>query len=231
MLADGRGRVLVTVGTHFLDGLVREPGAHIGKLLRVDIETGEAETLAIGLRNPQGLARDGGERVWWTEHGPQGGDELNLLRPGGDYGWPQASYGVGGGRRIIAPAPEATGMHDGFARPAFAWIPSIGVSALAANDARWFPLWKDDLLVASLAAESIFRVRRDGAVVRYFERIELGFRMRDMAWMPDGRLALLDDAGRAVFLRAARRCDVESRRLQPVYAIGCGPLEAAETPR
>ena len=231
MLADGRGRVLVTVGNHGLDRRVREPGAHIGKLLRVDVETGEAETLAAGLRSAQGLARDEDGRLWWTEHGPQGGDELNLLRPGGDYGWPLATYGVGYGRRTIASAPEATGMHDGFVQPAFAWVPSIGVSALAVNDPRWFPLWKDDLLVASLVAESIFRVRRAGTDVRYLERIELGFRIRDMAWMPDGRLALLDDAGRAVFLRAARRCDVESRRLQSVYAIGCGPLEAAETPR
>ena len=227
MLADGRGRVLVAVGSHGLAGRVREPGAHIGKLLRVDVETGEAETLAIGLRNPQGLARDEDGRLWWTEHGPQGGDELNLLRPGGDYGWSLATYGVGYGGVTIAPAPDATGMHDGFARPAFAWVPSIGVSALAVNDARWLPLWKDDLLVGSLVGESIFRVRRDGADVQYVERIPLGFRMRDMAWMPDGRLALLDDAGRAVFLRAARRCDVESRRQRSVYAIGCGPLEAA----
>ena len=121
-------------------------------------------------------------------------------------------------------------MHggDGYVRPAFAWVPSIGVSALAVNDPRWFPLWKDDLLIASLAAESIFRVRRDGTDVQYVERIELGFRIRDMAWLPDGRLALLDDAGRAVFLRAARRCDIELRRLRPVYTTGCGPLETAE---
>ena len=227
LLADGRGRLLVTVGDHRLDGLVRDPGTHIGKLLRVDIETAEAETLAAGLRNSQGLARDGGGRVWWTEHGPQGGDELNLLRPGGDYGWPLVSYGVGSGHWNIA-WPPAAGMHDGFTRPAFAWVPSIGVSALAVNDPRWLPLWKDDLLAASLIDRSLFRIRRDGADVQYVERIHLGFRIRDMAWMPDGRLALADDTnGRVVFLRAARRCDIESRRLRPVYAIGCGPLEAA----
>ena len=227
LLADGRGRLLVTVGHHGLDSLVRDPGTHIGKLLRVDIGTGKAETLASGLRNPQGLARDEDGRLWWTEHGPRGGDELNLLRPGGDYGWPLASYGVGSGYGIIAPSPEATGMHDGFAQPAFAWVPSIGVSALAVNDPRWLPLWKDDLLAASLKDGSLFRVRRDGAVVRYVERLHLGFRIRDLAWMPDGRLALLDDTGRAVFLRASRRCDIESRRLRAVHAIGCGPLEAA----
>ena len=227
MAESGETHLFVVIGENGRFDLVQDAGAHVGKLLRIDVETGAAETLASGLRNPQGLARDGGGRVWWTEHGPQGGDELNLLRPGGNYGWPLASYGVGYGRAIIAPSPEATGMHDGFAQPAFAWVPDIGVSALAVNDPRWLPLWKDDLLVASLAGESIFRVRRDGAEVRYVERIEVGFGIRDMAWMPDGRLALLDASGRAAFLRAARRCDVESRRWQPVYAIGCGPLAAA----
>ena len=225
----GENSLFVAVGEHKTPEWVQDAGTDMGKLLRIDTGTGEAETLASGLRNPQGLALDEDGRLWWTEHGPQGGDELNLLRPGGNYGWPLATYGVGYDDAVIAAAPDATGMHDGFARPAFAWVPSIGVSALAVNDARWFPLWKDDLLVASLAGESIFRVRRDGADVQYVERIPLGFRIRDMAWMPDGRLALLDESGRAVFLRAARRCDVESRRLQPVYAIGCGPLGAAET--
>ena len=227
MTESGETHLSVVIGDNGRIDLVQDAGAHVGKLLRIDVETGAAETLASGLRNPQGLARDGGGRVWWTEHGPQGGDELNLLRPGGNYGWPLASYGVGYRYRIIVRSPGATGMHDGFVQPAFAWVPDIGVSALAVNDARWLPLWKDDLLVASLAGESIFRVRRDGAVVRYFERIEVGFGIRDMAWMPDGRLALLDASGRAAFLRASRRCDVESRRQRPVYAIGCGPLEAA----
>ena len=228
MLADRRAHLLVTVGEHSLERIVQDPGSHVGKLLRIDVETGAAETLASGLRSPQGLARDGGGRVWWTEHGPQGGDELNLLRPGGNYGWPLASYGIGYEDMTIAPSPDATGMHDGFVRPAFAWVPSIGVSALAVNDPRWLPLWKDDLLVASLVGRSIFRVRRDGTDVQYVERIEVGFRIRDMAWMPDGRIALLDDAGRVAFLARSWRCDVEARWRQSVYALGCGPLEAAE---
>ena len=228
MLADGPTHLLVTVGDHGLGGAAQDPRSHIGKILRVDIETGEAETLASGLRNPQGLARDSGGRVWWTEHGPQGGDELNLLRPGGNYGWPLATYGTGYDGITIAPTPAATGMHDGFTRPAFAWVPSIGVSALAVNDPRWLPLWKDDLLAASLVGESIFRVRRDGTDVQYVERIPLGFRIRDLAWMPDGRIALLDDSGRVAFLARLWLCDIETRRLRPLYAIGCGPLEAAE---
>ena len=228
LLADGPSHLLAAVGHHGLDGLVRDPGAHVGKLVRVDIATGAAETLAGGLRNSGGLARDGDGRLWETEHGPQGGDELNLLRPGGDYGWPLASYGVGYGHWTIASSPDATGMHEGFARPAFAWVPSIGVSALVENDARWLPLWKDDLLVATLVDGAIHRVRRDGADARYVERIPLGFRIRDMAWTPDGRIALADDSGRVVFLSRSWRCDAETRRRRPVYATGCGPLEAAE---
>ena len=229
MAESGETHLFVVIGDNRRIDLVQDAGAHVGKLLRIGVETGAAKTLASGLRNPQGLARDGDGRLWWTEHGPQGGDELNLLRPGGNYGWPLASYGIGDDGMTIAPSPEATGMHDGFVRPAFAWVPSIGVSALAVNDPRWLPLWKDDLLAASLVGGSIFRVRRDGADVQYVERIRLGFGIRDMAWLPDGRLALMDDTdGKVVFLRPSRRCDIESRRLQPVYAIGCGPLEAAE---
>ena len=138
-MAEGGGKSLfVAVGEHKTPEWVQDAGTDMGKLLRIDTGTGEAETLAIGLRNPQGLARDDAGRLWWTEHGPQGGDELNLLRPGGNYGWPLATYGVGYDGAVIAAAPDATGMHDGFARPAFAWVPSVGVSALAVNDARWF---------------------------------------------------------------------------------------------
>ncbi len=227
MAESGETHLSVVIGENGRFDLVQDAGAHVGKLLRIDVETGAAETLASGLRNPQGLARDEDGRLWWTEHGPQGGDELNLLRPGGNYGWPLASYGVGYGRTIIG-SPDSAGMHDGFAQPAYAWVPDIGVSALAVNDPRWLPLWKDDLLAASLKDRSLFRVRRDGAAVRYFERIEIGFGIRDLAWMPDGRIALLDDSGRVAFLARSWRCDIESRRRRPVYATGCGPLEAAE---
>ena len=206
MLTDGPDHLLVVVGSHAVSVLPQDPNSHLGKLVRVDIESGAAEILALGLRNPQGLARDADGNLWETEHGPRGGDELNLLEPGGNYGWPTVSYGTPYGEFRY---DESIGKHEGFVKPRFAWTPGIGVSAIVVNDKRGFPLWEDDLLVASLsgacqaaecAGHALFRIRRDGTQVRYVERIELGHRIRDMAIMPDGRIAALADGGLVRFI-------------------------------
>ena len=206
MVTDGPDHLLVVIGDHGYDSHAQDPDLHFGKLVRIEIETGRAETLAFGLRNPQGLARDGDGTLWETEHGPQGGDELNVLVAGGNYGWPQVTYGVGNAGKVIVPLIEEVGRHEGFTKPVFAWVPSIGISSLIVNDERLFPLWKDDLLIASLSGTSasghaLFRVRRDGTDVQYVERIEVGAQIRDLAQMPDRRLALLFDGGRVRFLR------------------------------
>jgi len=229
MLTDGPDHLLIVIGDHGGAEFPQDPGSHMGKLVRTAIETGEAEILAFGLRNSQGLARDEDGNLWATDHGPQGGDELNLLEAGSNYGWPAASYGVGYGGYALKNG-EA-GEHEGFAKPRFAWIPSVAVSALVVNDERSFPLWKDDLLVASLSGggngHSLFRVRRDGTTVLGFERIEVGYRIRDLAQMPDGRLALLSDGGRVHFISPLAHCDDWAREARVIYALGCGPPENA----
>ena len=229
MLTDGPDHLLIVVGDHNYEWTSQNPESHMGKLVRVAIDSGEAEFLAFGLRNPQGFARDAEGNLWETEHGPLGGDELNILEPGSNYGWPSASYGIDYTRRVSLRVWETAGKHEGFVKPRFAWVPSIGISAVIVNDERWFPLWGDDLLVSSLAGtqgsgKALFRVRRDGADVRYVERIEVGYRMRDMTQMPDGRIAVLADGGNVHFLRLSAHCDEESRRQQLIYVIGCGPL-------
>ena len=224
--ADGPGVLLIVVGDHLLEHLPQDPGSHIGKLVRVTIESGEAEILASGFRNPQGLARDADGNLWATEHGPQGGDELNLLEFGANYGHPVVNYGVQYGGFINSRQRDIVGMHEGYVKPRFAWVPSIAVSALIVNDERWFPLWKDDLLAGSLAGHSLFRIRRDGTDVQYIERIEVGYRIRDLTMMPDGRIALLQDGGRVHFISLSTEyCDVRSRKRALVYSVGCGPLE------
>ena len=187
---------------------------------------------AAGIRNAQGPARDAQGNLWATDHGPQGGDELNLLREGADYGRPQASYGVGyDGVALRLVEDEDIGRHDGFARPAFAWVPSPAVSAVAVNDERRFPLWKDDLLVASPAAGELIRVRRHGTEAQYAEKIELGYRIRDLTFMPDGRIALLRDGEWVYFLsRSLRYCDEESRNRRDVYSVNCESVAASPTP-
>ena len=238
ILADGPDHLLVVIGAHSMRKYAREPDSHLGKLVRIAIETGETEILSVGLRNPQGFVRDADGNLWETEHGPQGGDELNLLEPGADYGWPAVSYGIQYGGTPLRTVPEElTGKHAGFARPVFAWVPSIAVSAMIVNDERWFPLWKDDLLIGSLGGNgnglSIFRARRNGTNLQYVERIEVGYRVRDLSWMPDGRMATLADGGRVYFLsRSPAYCGRQSRLMRLVYAVGCGPWDgdAAQAP-
>ena len=232
MLTDGADHLLVIIGDHIMDDWQArptfDPGVHLGKLLRIAIETGEVEVLAIGLRNSQGLARDGAGNLWAPDHGPRGGDELNLLEPGGNYGWPQVSYGITNESTVPPDIEDGkAGRHDGFRRPALAWVPSPAVSAIAVNDERRFPLWKDDLLVASLKAQSLFRVRRHGTDVQYFERIEVGYRVRDLTFLPDGRIALLQDGGWVTFLsRSPRYCDAEARERRDIYAVNCESASA-----
>ena len=229
MLPDGREHLLVTIGNHAYGQRPIPSNLHIGKFVRIEIETGESEILVTGIRNAQGLVRDAEGNLWATDHGPQGGDELNLLRKGADYGRPQVSYGVGtGGVALRLVKDEGIGRHDGFARPAFAWVPSPALSAIAVNDERRFPLWKDDLLVASLAAGSLFRVRRHGTDVQYVEKIEVGYRIRDLTFMPDGRIALLEDNAWVHFLsRSPMYCDEESRNRRDVYSVNCESVELA----
>ncbi len=232
ILTDGEEHLLVTIGNHLYGQRPIPSDLHIGKFVRIEIETGEAETLATGIRNSQGLARDAEGNLWATDHGPTGGDELNLLREGVDYGWPHVSYGVGYGRVALRlTEDEDIGWHDGFRRPAFAWVPSPVLSAIAVNDERLFPLWKDDLLIASLDGQSIFRVRRHGTDVQYVERIEVGYPIRDITLMPDGRIALLSDGSRVTFLsHSARYCDEEARNRRDVYSINCESLAASPWP-
>ena len=232
MLADGPGHLLVTIGNHGRD--LGEPGSpappqdaglHLGKVLRVDLATGEAEVHTLGHRNQQGLTRDRHGNVWLTEHGDRGGDELNLIEPGGNYGWPAVSYGHRHGRMALKPDDAAPGHHEGFVAPTFAWVPSIAVSAIVANDETAFPLWRDDLLIAALGGmgmrgQSLYRVRHQARQVKYVERIEIGHRIRDLAHGPEGSLALLLDMGRVLLVR---RSDFWCGKAPPGYvpALHC----------
>ena len=210
MVMDGAEHLLIVIGSHGweekAEGRGRwsivsdDPDAHLGKLVRIHVTTGTAEILASGLRNPQGFARDADGTLWETEHGPQGGDELNILKPSLNYGWPYVTHGIQYGSKIW-PYNKVQGRHDGFEMPIFSWTPSIAPSNLIISDSQLFPLWKNDLLIASLKALSLFRVRVHDKRVVYFEQIFIGTRIRDIIQMPDGRIALLSDAAEIRFLK------------------------------
>jgi cytochrome c2 len=189
------GTLLLTVGDHDHDGvhlndrISQQEDASYGKTILIDLETGAASTYTIGHRNPQGLYIDPSGNIWSSEHGPQGGDELNLLVKGKNYGWPIVTYGTNYGWSVW-PLNPRQGRHDGFEPPVYAWVPSVGVSSLTGIRGNLFGRWKGDLLVASLVGTSLWRVRVERGRVISTEKIEIGSRVRDVMEGEDGRLIL-----------------------------------------
>lgn len=230
MLLDGEHHILVVVGDHGLAGIRQDeakisldPRSHLGKLVRIELGKGNAEILALGLRVPQGLVRDDKGNLWETEHGPEGGDELNLLIPGSNYGWPATTFGRRHGHRIW-PHAQVQGRHSGFTQPVYAWVPSIGISAVIVSDSQQFPLWKDDLLIASLGDQSIFRTRLSENRVVYVERIHVGQgKIRDMVQTQDGSIALLLDTSKILFLTRSPKFCKDGSFGNHIYAIDCTP--------
>ena len=229
MLLDGEHHILVVIGDQGLNGFRQggakislDPHSHHGKLVRIESRTGNAEILARGLRVPQGLVRDAKGNLWETEHGPQGGDELNLLLPGLNYGWPDATYGIQYGNKQW-PHAEVQGRHSGSVSPVYAWIPSIGISSVIVSNSQQFPLWKDDLLIASLMSKSIFRARLSENRVVYVEPIFIGRGIQDMVETNDGSIALLLQNTDILFLnRSLEFCKNDYSR-RHIYAIDCTP--------
>ncbi len=154
------------------------------------------EIWSYGHRNPQGLAihPETGD-LWETEHGPQGGDELNLIRPGLNYGWPVTGYGVNYGADRI-PIHEST-HRDGMEQPVHYWVPSIATSGLMFYTGDRFKNWKGSLFVGGLAGQQIARLTLDGCQVVAEEKLVEGLgRIRDIRQGPDGYIYLAIDARR-----------------------------------
>lgn len=201
------GFVYLTVGDFAFKGEAERskkkyslnPNSHYGKTIRIDPQDWSATIVSSGHKNPQGIAFDGRGSIWTVEHGPQGGDELNLIKPGSDYGWPYETlgvkYGDGGDRKYS----YSEGRHDTYERPVYAWLPSIGVSNLKQmKDIH--PRWDGDLVASSLKAQSLHRIRLDGDHVVYVEQIPVEGRVRYVE-AGAGELYLLFDDGRFATLR------------------------------
>jgi glucose/arabinose dehydrogenase len=152
-----------------------------------------AELWSLGHRNPLGLAFDAAGQLWNVEMGPQGGDELNRVVRGANYGWPTVSNGVnyGGG-----PIPDHDTRPD-FAPPAVFWVPSISPSSLLFYDGDVFPAWRGSALVGGLSSQSIRRIEFDGeGGATEAEFFDMGMRIRGLAQGPDGSLWAIEDGSR-----------------------------------
>lgn len=142
---------------------------------------------AYGVRNPQGLALNERGELWETEHGPRGGDELNRIARGKNYGWPVVSHGMNYDGTPVSEKKEAPGME----KPVIDWTPSIAVSQIEFYRGDQFPKWKNQLFVGSLAQQKFLRVVIEGDRVVHYEEVfkRLG-RVRDIKTGPDGFLYL-----------------------------------------
>lgn len=200
------GTLLLTVGEGYdYREQAQRLESHLGSVVRlnrdgsappdnpfVDTAGARPEIWTYGHRNPQGILvdpRDG--TVWEHEHGPRGGDEINVLTPGENYGWPVATRGIDYNGARISPYESYEGMVD----PALSWTPSIAPSGFTLYLGARFPQWTGDLFVSALAGRHVRRVDlEDGEIVG--EEVlfdELGERIRDVRAGPDGALYLLTD--------------------------------------
>ena len=150
-----------------------------------------AETWTLGHRNPYGLVFDRGGRLWEVEMGPKGGDEVNLIVRGRNYGWPNVSNGDNyDGTPIPDHAPG-----DGYEPPKVYWNPAISPGGMTYYSGNMFPKWKDSLLIGALSGRGLVRVSLNGDSARKAEQWVLGMRIRDVVQGPDGAVWLLEDAG------------------------------------
>ena len=149
-----------------------------------------SETWSSGHRTPYGLAFAPDGRLWELEHGPRGGDELNLIEPGKNYGWPLVSYAPNYDG-VPIPSPDT---RPDLAKPVLYWTPVIAPGSLTFYHGKMFPQWNGSALVAGLGTKSLSRIVIDGASARSAERWTVDHRIRDVEVAPDGAVWMIEDA-------------------------------------
>lgn len=213
LLFDDTGLLFVTLGDRGRRPDAQDLRSHSGSLIRlrddgaipadnpfIDDPTTAPGIYTFGNRNMQGIALHPQTREVWThEHGPQGGDEVNIMRAGVNYGWPVITYGrnYGSGTKI------GEGTHkDGMAQPIYKWVPSIGPSGMTFYTGDAFPDWRGDLFVGSLKFGLLVRLDVDGeAIVGEQRMLENVGRIRDVIEGPDGYLYVITDSANGKLLR------------------------------
>ena len=201
---DGNGYVYLATGDFYFDGVneksvLQKPDSDYGKLLQISIKkVGTVKPIAQGFRNPQGLTFVG-NGFYTTEHGPQGGDELNFValnHPFYDFGWPSATFGTHYGSNHWPLDPNNNNhFTKKFTLPKYTWIPSIGASnVIQVKETEKLSRWKNNLLVASLRGQSLYRGAFDNENNIYLmEYIKIGFRIRDLIQVNES-FYLLEDS-------------------------------------
>jgi aldose sugar dehydrogenase len=208
--------LFLTTGDHFITrDQAQNLANHLGKIIRIRpdgsvppdnpfVGKGDAkpEIWSYGHRNAQGLAlHPASGKLWEHEHGPRGGDEINLVEKGKNYGWPVIGYGIDYSGAKIHASPRKEGMEQ----PLWYWVPSIAPSGMAFYTGDLIPAWRGNLFVGALGGQLLSRLELDGEKVLREERLlrELRERIRDVRQGPDGALWLLTDSSSGRLLRLA----------------------------
>ena len=215
---DGKGYLYISFGDNFQAATAQQLNALTGKIIRlnadgrvpydnpfVNQQGARGEIWAWGMRNPQGLALNPiTQEIWESEHGPRGGDEINILRKGKNYGWPLATWGMDySGKKV--PGSQG-GKVSGTEQPVFFWKVSPALSGMTFYNGTRFPQWKDSLFVGSLKEKNLIHLKVDGDRVVEKERLlgDRGERIRDVRTGPDGYLYVLTDEADGKLLKVGR---------------------------
>ena len=191
----------------------QNPHNHLGAVIRInpdgsvpadnpfaDGQDGDPKVFTYGNRNVQGMAlHPNGKDIWINEHGPKGGDEINILKAGANYGWPAVTFGISYWGMKISDKTTDPAMED----PILQWTPSIAPSGMAFYTGDKYPEWKGNLFVGALAHRHLRRLELDGQKVTHQEELLKGLdaRIRDVRQGPDGYLYVLTDAGDGKLIR------------------------------
>lgn len=217
MVQASDGNLFVTLGDHFAPSdLAQTLDNHIGKIVRITPDGAApsdnpfvgkagalAEIWAYGLRNAEGLAFNPADgKLWEQEHGPRGGDEINIIEKGRNYGWPLVSYGVNYNGTAVG---NGKATMEGVTDPLWHWTPSIAPSGMAFYTGDLIPAWKGSLFNGALKFELLSRLELKSDKVVKEERLlqNLHERIRDVRQGPDGALYLLTDNSSGRILRVA----------------------------
>jgi glucose/arabinose dehydrogenase len=205
---DGKGHLFITVGDRDERHHAQKLEFHQGKVLRfnedgsvpkdnpyVNDKEAKPEIWSLGHRSPQGLAfRPGTDELWEAEMGPKGGDEINLIKPKANYGWPVVTYG----REYWGPKIGEGTTKEGMTNPIAHWVPSISPSALDFYSGDKIPEWKGNAFLANLSGTHLRRIVLEGQKVVKEEKLfeDLGYRFRNLRTGPDGYLYFSTDEGK-----------------------------------
>ncbi|WP_343465001.1 PQQ-dependent sugar dehydrogenase [Pantoea sp.] len=241
---DNQGFLWIAFGDNFVSDSAQQLDRLSGKIVRLTQDGAvppdnpfvhragaRPEIWAYGVRNPQGLALNPWtQQMWESEHGPRGGDEINVPEKGKNYGWPLATYGIDySGEKV----PQAQGTHvAGTEQPRFWWKISPAVSGMAFYNSARFPQWKRSIFIGALKEKSLIRLHIDGEKVVEAQRLlhDRGERIRDVRQGPDGYLYVLTDEANGKLLKVGLTEAASPARNALSASSGTPPSHAAVLP-